>query len=159
MKFAATFEACQRTIETAKRALQRVQSSSLLSSHASTQGEKVPQIGSPSRTLCPVPDVLRNVAGVPDVEQPKAISTGPVTTSANNRLTPKEQIERLKRGPPRRSYEKLAAKLGVSKDTIYAITKESRWVSDEMYCVVASACGCKPEDLHPRDLPPPKSRR
>jgi hypothetical protein len=76
-----------------------------------------------------------------------------------NRITPKELIARFKGQPPRRSYVKLAARIGISKDTIYAITGESRWVSDEMYELVARVCGCKPEQLHPRDLPRPERRR
>jgi hypothetical protein len=75
------------------------------------------------------------------------------------RVAPKELIDRYKRQPPRRSYEKLASKIGIGKDTIYAITGETRWVSDETYELVAGVCGCKPEDLHPRDLPRPERRR
>jgi hypothetical protein len=73
--------------------------------------------------------------------------------------SPKELVDDCRLRPPRRSYEKLAGKIGLSKDTLYAITKETRWVSDETYQVVAGICGCKPEDLHPRDIPRPERRR
>jgi hypothetical protein len=74
------------------------------------------------------------------------------------RTSPKEFIDAHKR---RRkcSYEKLASHIGIGKDTLYAITLESRWVSDENYRLVSEVCGCKPEDLHPRDLPRPQRRR
>jgi hypothetical protein len=58
----------------------------------------------------------------------------------------------------KRSYEKFAAHIGIGKDTLYAITKESRWVSDANYKLVAQVCGCNPEDLHPRDVPRPERR-
>jgi hypothetical protein len=72
--------------------------------------------------------------------------------------SPKELVDAAKRHP-KRSYEKFASKIGIGKDTLYAITKESRWVSDESYVLVAEACKCKPEDLHPRDIPKPERRR
>jgi hypothetical protein len=70
---------------------------------------------------------------------------------------PKDFVDIAKRALTR-SYEKLAAHIGISKDTLYAITKETRWVSDDNYILVAGVCGCKPEDLHPRDVPRPKHR-
>ena len=79
--------------------------------------------------------------------------------AVNPRRSPKEFVDDYRLRPPRRSYEKLAAKIGLGKDTLYAITKEMRWVSDENYKVVATACACKPEDLHPRDVPRPLRRR
>ena len=77
----------------------------------------------------------------------------------SSKKSPKEFVDDYRLRPPRRSYEKLAGKIGLSKDTLYAITKETRWVSDENYRVVASICGCKPEDLYPRDVPRPERRR
>jgi hypothetical protein len=75
-----------------------------------------------------------------------------------DRRSPKEVVDAAKRQKKTRSYEKFAAKIGIGKDTLYAITKENRWVSDETYILVAQACDCKPHDLHPRDLPPPQRR-
>lgn len=75
-----------------------------------------------------------------------------------NRRSPKEFIDDHRRRP-KRSYEKFAAKIGISKDTLYAITKETRWVSDENYRLVAEVCGCQPAELHPRDVPRPERRR
>jgi hypothetical protein len=75
-----------------------------------------------------------------------------------SRRIPKDFIDTGKRRL-NRSYEKFAAQIGISKDTLYAITKESRWVSDDTYILVAEACGCNPQDLHPRDVPRPHKRR
>ena len=79
-------------------------------------------------------------------------------TGAPVRCSPKELVDAAKR-QPKRSCEKFAAVIGIGKDTLYAITKETRWVSDETYDLVAQACKCKPEDLHPRDIPRPERRR
>ena len=75
-----------------------------------------------------------------------------------SRRSPREFVDDA-RLCPRRSYEKFAAHLGISKDTLYAITLETRWVKNEIYKLVAMACTCKPEDLHPRDIPLPERRR
>jgi DNA-binding XRE family transcriptional regulator len=75
-----------------------------------------------------------------------------------SRRTPQDFIDASRR-QLRRSNEKFAAHIGISKDTLYAITKETRWVSDDNYILVAQACGCNPEDLHPRDIPRPEHRR
>ena len=74
------------------------------------------------------------------------------------RRSPKELVDAAKR-QPRRSYEKFAGHIGIGKDTLYAITQEKRWVRDESYGLVAQVCKCSPEDLHPRDIPPPKRHR
>jgi len=74
------------------------------------------------------------------------------------RRSPKELVDGAKH-QQKRSYEKFAAVIGIGKDTLYAITKETRWVSDETYALVAQVCQCKPEDLHPRDIPRPERRR
>jgi hypothetical protein len=75
-----------------------------------------------------------------------------------SRRSPKELVDAAKR-QPRRSYEKFAGHIGIGKDTLYAITQEKRWVRDESYGLVAQVCKCSPEDLHPRDIPPPKRHR
>src|SRR5205823_12011546 len=76
------------------------------------------------------------------------------TPSEPHCRSPKEFIDNHRRHF-RGSYEKLAASMGISKDTLYAITKENRWVSDQTYNLVAKFCGCEPDDLHPRDISPP----
>lgn len=73
------------------------------------------------------------------------------------RRSPKDFIDAAKCRRTR-SYEKFAALIGISKDTLYAITKESRWVSDANYKLVADFCECNSEDLHPRDVPRPERR-
>jgi hypothetical protein len=82
----------------------------------------------------------------------------PSDRKVTTRRSPKEFVDASKR-EPKRSYEKFAARLGISGDTLYAITKEKRWVSDANYERVAKACDCKPEDLHPRDIPRPQHRQ
>jgi hypothetical protein len=90
---------------------------------------------------------------------PEAKATmGKDQTGAPVRCSPKALVDAAKR-QSKRSYEKFAAVIGIGKDTLYAITKETRWVSDETYDLVAQACKCKPEDLHPRDIPRPERRR
>jgi hypothetical protein len=75
-----------------------------------------------------------------------------------SRPAPRELVDAAKRRG-RRSYETLAGRIGIGKDTLYAIRDETRWVSDDSYALVAQQCSCRPEDLHPRDIPPPKRRR
>jgi len=75
-----------------------------------------------------------------------------------SRASPKQLVDIAKRRP-RRSYEKFAALIGIGKDTLYAITRETRWVSQESYDLVAEACQCKPGDLYPHDIPRPGRRR
>jgi hypothetical protein len=101
------------------------------------------------------PVIGADSAGAEAVAEPAARLRAVV----NPKRSPKEFVDDFRLRPPRRSYEKFAAQIGLSKDTLYAITKETRWVSDENYKVVANACGCKPEDLHPRDVPRPERRR
>jgi hypothetical protein len=74
-------------------------------------------------------------------------------------LSPKEIVANAKRQQLKCSYEKFASRIGIGRDTMYAITNETRWVSDETYILVATQCNCKPEDLHPRDVPRPERRR
>jgi len=76
-----------------------------------------------------------------------------------SRPGPKALVDAGRRKAKKRSYEKFAAHIGIGKDTLYAITNETRWLSDETYILMAEACGCKPEDLHPRDIPRPERRR
>jgi hypothetical protein len=75
------------------------------------------------------------------------------------RRSPKDIVFAAKLKKQIRSSERFAARIGISKDTLIAITEEKRWVSDETYATVAAACECKPADLHPRDLPMPERRR
>jgi hypothetical protein len=87
----------------------------------------------------------------------RALTESHEPDSSPPRRSPKEFID-ISRRRPKRSYEKLASYIGIGKDTLYKITKETRWVSDPTYALVAEACGCKPEDLHPRDIPRPEPR-
>ena len=78
--------------------------------------------------------------------------------TALKRRTPREIVDAVKRRLTI-SYEKFASRIGISKDTLYAIIGETKWVSDDSYYHVAKACNCEPEDLHPCDIPRPARRR
>jgi hypothetical protein len=69
---------------------------------------------------------------MPSVRNPSQILPGEEMPS---RRKPKDFIDNTKR-PMKRSYEKFAAHIGISKDTLFAITKETRWVSDNIYVLV-----------------------
>ena len=70
---------------------------------------------------------------------------------------PKQIVKCCKVREKIRSNEKLASRIGIDRDTLNAIVNETRWVSDHTYELVAEFCKCKPQDLHPSDLPPRKS--
>ena len=91
-------------------------------------------------------------------QAPKPASADPRANDATECACPKQFVDAAKR-KAKRSYKKFASKIGIGKDTLYAISKETRWVSDENYIRVAQACECRPEDLYPRDIPRPERRR
>jgi hypothetical protein len=74
-------------------------------------------------------------------------------------LSPKEVLTAAKLSLGYLSWEQFAARIGIGRDTLYAIKGETKWVSDESYIRAAQACKCSPEDLHPRDIPLPSRRR
>jgi hypothetical protein len=92
------------------------------------------------------------------LQPPAPGSPGPQESNETERVCPKQFVDAAKR-QAKRSYEKFASKIGIGKGTLYAITKETRWVSDENYILVAQACKCRPEDLYPREIPRPERRR
>ena len=92
------------------------------------------------------------------LQPPAPGSPDPQESNETERVCPKQFVDAAKR-QAKRSYEKFASKIGIGKDTLYAITKETRWVSDENYILVAQACKCRPEDLYPREIPRPRRRR
>jgi hypothetical protein len=84
----------------------------------------------------------------------EGLSGAPTNSSAGMAdATPKRIVDQCRSHHGLRSYEKLAGRIGISKDTLYAITKETRWLSDQTYELVALFCKCKPENLHPRGVP------
>ncbi|HZW05339.1 MAG TPA: hypothetical protein VFF58_00385 [Candidatus Nitrosotalea sp.] len=46
----------------------------------------------------------------------------------------------------------------VGRDTLFAVRDESRWVKKETYVKIAHFIGCRPEQLHPRGILPPRRR-
>jgi hypothetical protein len=93
----------------------------------------------------------------PEPPAPSPRSADAQENNSTERACPKQFVDAAKR-QAKRSYEKFASKIGIRKGTLYAITKETRWVSDDSYILVAQACKCKPEDLYPRDIPKPERR-
>jgi hypothetical protein len=94
----------------------------------------------------------------PHSPAPTPASANPRANDTTERACPKQFVDAAKR-KAKRSHEKFASKIGIGKDTLYAITKETRWVLDENYIRVAQACECRPEDLYPRDIPRPDRSR
>jgi hypothetical protein len=80
-------------------------------------------------------------------------------TTSEVRPTAKQLVLAAMASKKIRSYEKFAAGILIGRDALYAMTMEKRWVSDQVYGLVAKACECKPEELHPRDIPLPDRRR
>jgi hypothetical protein len=93
--------------------------------------------------------------GLPVVRVADPIVEGEV----KERRSPRDFVFSGKLSKGIRSFERFASRIGIGRDTLYAITKEKRWVSDDVYAMVAKACECEPGDLHPRDLPTPDRRR
>jgi hypothetical protein len=132
--FAFTLEQGEQTIKSAPRLLLDLQTAD------STAGG-----------ARPIPaDGVEKSPG-PRASEPAA-EADPSDHRVPGRRSPKKFVDdgRVKQG---RSYEKFAAHIGIGKDTLYAITRETRWVRDGMYELVAQACNCRPEDLHPRHVP------
>lgn len=101
----------------------------------------------------------------PRVPVPKAVdatveenATGRDSAGGESQPSPKDLVLTARVNRKIRSFEKFAAVIGISRDTLYAVTIEKRWVSDEVYALIAQACGCRPAELHPRDLRPPDRR-
>jgi hypothetical protein len=50
------------------------------------------------------------------------------------------------------TYAQIAARIGVARDTVFKIQEERAWVREDAYEATAQLLGCRPEDLHPRQL-------
>ena len=83
----------------------------------------------------------------------------PSTPPSRSRPSPRELVDAARTRLKCSSNDKFAAQVGVGRDTLFAIIGETRWVKGDSYRLVAAACGCKPEDLHPRNIPIPRRRR
>lgn len=139
LNLAFTFEQGKQTIKSAQRLLVDLQTTDSTA------------IGEPSPA-----DGVEKSPG-PRASEPAA-EIDPRDNKVPSRRSPKEFVDdrKVKEG---RSYEKFAAHIGIGKDTLYAITMETRWVKDAIYELVAQVCECRPEDLHPRHIPLPLHRQ
>ncbi len=111
------------------------------------RGRTVSSVTEPSESSHASSETLRD-----QTEAKSAPNRSEVAIPARQ-ATPKRMVDRARVDHKIRSYEKIAARIGISKDTLHAITKETRWVSDLTYDLVAVFCRCKPEDLHPSGIP------
>jgi hypothetical protein len=82
-------------------------------------------------------------------------ATADYSGAGRSRPSPKELVAMAKAVAGIRSFEKFANRIGIGRDTLYAITTEKRRVSGRTYLLVAQVCGCKPEDLQPRGFHAP----
>jgi hypothetical protein len=139
LNLAGTFEQSEQTIDSAQGL------ASLQMTDSKAIGER------------PIPADGVEKSPAPRASEPAA-EIGPSDNKVPSRRSPKEFVDdrKAKKG---RSYEKFAAHIGIGKDTLYAITKETRWVKDDIYELVAQVCNCRPADLHPRHIPLPLHRQ
>ncbi|HEY4364962.1 MAG TPA: hypothetical protein VGN17_28620 [Bryobacteraceae bacterium] len=81
---------------------------------------------------------------------------GPVSNPATPlRPTPEQILDAYKAKEHLSSWEAVAEKCRVKRDTILAIKNQKRWVSDGSYESVARTVGVEESDLHPQTLPRP----
>jgi hypothetical protein len=78
-----------------------------------------------------------------------------------DRGSPGEYFEAYRAKHPTVTYDQIAARIGFSRDSLYKIKDETAWVREHAYAATAGLLGCRPEDLHPRNLPrfPRRKRR
>ena len=106
--------------------------------------------GHPGKSKTQADEPLAHVPSTPSAQGPDGITVRP---------DPKALVDAARLRLGLRSYDKLASRVGIGRDTLFVVKNETRWVSDQNYALLAEACHCKPEDLHPVELPKPPSRR
>ena len=68
------------------------------------------------------------------------------------RKPPTEFFDAYRAKNPTISYDQMAAKIGISRDSLFKIKEEKAWVREYAYEAVAQTLGCRPENLHPRRI-------
>ncbi len=77
-----------------------------------------------------------------------------------DRKPPEAFFEAYRAKNPTMSYDKIAGRIGISRDSLFKIKEETDWVREYAYEAAAAELGCRPEDLHPRTLPKrPRQKR
>jgi hypothetical protein len=69
------------------------------------------------------------------------------------RRAPADFFEDYRAKNPTMSYDMIAGRIGISRDTLFTIKNEKAWVRDYGYQAAAQLLGCHPADLHPCGIP------
>jgi hypothetical protein len=76
------------------------------------------------------------------------------------RKAPAEFFEAYRAKHPTATYDQIAARIGISRDSLFKIKDETAWVRAHAYAAAAGLLGCDADDLHPRNLPRrPRSKK
>jgi hypothetical protein len=90
---------------------------------------------------------------VPSDHHPDALPSG-------DRKAPAEFFEAYRAKHPTATYDQIAARIGISRDSLFKIKVETAWVRTHAYIAAAGLLGCDADDLHPRNLPRrPRSKK
>jgi hypothetical protein len=98
------------------------------------------------------------------VEPPSGVQeSGPQLDTApvpNRTATAEELIDAYLRAHPEiPDHQTLADQIGISRDVLFAIKRETRWVRSVTYGWVAILIGCSKDDLHPRQMARKRRKR
>jgi hypothetical protein len=105
--------------------------------------------------------VQRHLAAPESTPAPAVVTTRPgsapsavtLATASKPAPTPEKLIDAyLAVHPEIPSHEVLAEKIGISRDVLFAIKGETRWVRMVAYQSMAELIGCTEQALHPRFL-------
>lgn len=86
--------------------------------------------------------------------QPPAASNG----APSDRRAPADFFEKYQQNSGI-TYDQMAARIGISRDTLFKIKEERSWVRPQNYSDAAQLLGCQPVDLYPRNLPRLRRRK
>lgn len=83
----------------------------------------------------------------------------PILSTNADRKPPADFFEAYRAKNPTMTYAQIAGRMGIVYDTLFRIKEERVWVRRDSYEAAADFLGCRPEDLHPRNLPRSPRRR
>jgi hypothetical protein len=114
--------------------------------------------------LCPPDDPAERDNSGPDVPpELVADSTGNAegaSSSPVGRKAPSQYFEAYRAKHPTATYDQIAARIGISRDSLFKIKDETAWVRAHAYTAAGGLLGCDADDLHPRNLPRrPRSKK